>query len=93
MSLEYKMKRPADILDYDVRFDQWLEENDRIAGWVAKIENSTAVIDRGDYADQSVRLWISGGDDGDSAFVDITITTALGRKKSYCFRLRIRECH
>lgn len=93
MSLEYKMKRPADILDYDVRFDQWLEENDRIVGWVAKIENSTAVIDRGDYANQSVRLWISGGDDGDSAFVDITITTALGRKKSYCFRLRIRECH
>ena len=93
MSLETKIKRPADVLDYDVRFDDWLEENDRISSWIAKIENSTAVIDRGDYADSSVRLWISGGEDGDAAFVDITINTALGRKKSYCFRLRIRECH
>ena len=92
MSLALLMKNPGDVLDYDVSFDEWLTGDDRIQDWEATVADSTAVIDRGDYTDRSVRLWISGGADGDTAQISLTVTTAQGRTKVACFKLRIKEC-
>lgn len=92
MSLATLIKAPGDVLDYDVSFIDWLMDDDRITDWDAAISGSTAQIDRGDYTDKSVRLWVSGGHDGDTAHVDLTVTTFAGRIKNVCFRIRVREC-
>jgi len=92
MSLALLMKTPGDVLDYDVSFDEWLTGDDRIQDWNAIIADSAAVIDRGDYTDRSVRLWISGGENGETAQISLTVTTAQGRTKVVCFKLRIKEC-
>ncbi len=92
MSLATLTKTPGDVLDYDVSFEDWLQPEDRIASWDASITESAAVIDKGDYADRSVRLWISGGEVGETAHVTLIVTTAGERTKETCFKLRIREC-
>ncbi|KFH18566.1 hypothetical protein ELZ19_09550 [Brucella abortus] len=92
MSLALLMKTPGDVLDYDVSFDEWLTGDDRINEWNATVADSSAVIDRGDYTDRSVRLWISGGGNGETAQISLTVTTAQGRTKVVCFKLRIKEC-
>nr|DAM62837.1 MAG TPA: hypothetical protein [Caudoviricetes sp.] len=92
MSLALLMKSPGDVLDYDVSFDEWLTNDDRIIEWTPEVAESTAVIDRGDYTDRSVRLWISGGETGETAQITLTVTTAQGRTKVVCFKLRIKEC-
>lgn len=92
MSLALLMKTPGDVLDYDVSFDEWLTGEDRINGWDATVEDSAAVIDSGDYTDRTVRLWISGGENGETAQISLTVTTAEGRTKVVCFKLRIKEC-
>ncbi|APU92945.1 virion-associated component [Ochrobactrum phage POI1126] len=92
MSLALLMKNPGDVLDYDVSFDEWLTGDDRIRDWEATVADSAAVIDRGDYTDRSVRLWISGGANGDTAQISLTVTTVQGRTKVVCFKLRIKEC-
>ena len=92
MSLATLTKAPADVLDYDVSFDEWLTNDDRITGLVSEIDGSTAVVDRYDYTDRSVRIWISGGQAGDTAQVNLTVMTLQGRTKAECFRLRIKEC-
>jgi len=92
MSLALLRKTPGDVLDYDVSFDEWLTGDDRINGWESSIADSTAIIDSGDYTDRSVRLWISGGENGETAQITLTVTTAQGRTKVVCFKLRIKEC-
>ncbi|MRN43467.1 MULTISPECIES: hypothetical protein [unclassified Brucella] len=92
MSLALLMKTPGDVLDYDVSFDEWLTGDDRINEWNATVNDSTAIIDRGDYTDRNVRLWVSGGKNGETAQISLTVTTAQGRTKVICFKLRIKEC-
>ncbi len=92
MSLATLFKSPADVLDYDVSFDEWLTSDDRITGLSAELDGSTAVLDRFDYTDRTARIWISGGATGDTAQVNLTVMTLQGRTKASCFRLRIKEC-
>ncbi|MCV9910183.1 hypothetical protein OIV19_21545 [Brucella sp. HL-2] len=92
MSLAVHTKTPGDVLDYDVAFDDWLLPEDRVDSWAAEISESRAVIDKGDYSNQNVRLWISGGQAGETAHVSLTITTVQERTKTVCFKIRIREC-
>lgn len=92
MNLGTLIKSPEDLLDYDISFEEWLDDGDRLTGFEAKIENSSATVNRSDYTDNSVRLWIEGGNIGDTAHVDIIAETLLGRTKKTCFKLRIKEC-
>ena len=93
MSLGMMDKSPDDVLDYDVNFDRWLPEGDRITAVTTSIEGSTAVIGSSEFSDTSVKVWISGGVLGESATVTVEITTLNGRTKETCFRLRIRDCN
>lgn len=92
MSLATLTKSPVDVLDYDVSFDEWLTNDDRIDALTASVEGSAAVVDRFDYTDRSARVWISGGVVGETAHVNLTVSTLRGRTKAACFRLRIKEC-
>ncbi|MDR6189247.1 hypothetical protein QE372_001515 [Agrobacterium pusense] len=87
------VKKPADVLDYDVDFARWLPSPDRLSGASSTIANSTAVVDRTEYTDTNAKIWISGGELGETANVTVTVTTQEGRTKQFVFNLKIKECH
>lgn len=87
------VKKPADVLDYDVDFARWLPSPDRLSGATSIIANSTAVVDRTEYTDTNAKVWISGGVLGETATVTVTVTTQEGRTKQFVFNLKIKECH
>lgn len=87
------VKKPADVLDFDVDFARWLPSPDRLSSASSTIENSTAVVDRTEYTDTNAKVWISGGALGETANVTVTVTTQDGRTKQFCFNLKIKECN
>ena len=87
------VKKPADVLDYDVDFARWLPSPDRLSGAASTIANSTAVVDRTEYTDTNAKVWISGGAPGETAAVTVTVTTQEGRTKQFAFNLKIKESH
>ncbi|MRX32806.1 hypothetical protein H5P29_00845 [Aminobacter sp. MDW-2] len=87
-------KAPAEVLDYDVDFGRWLPDGDSITSAVAVVAPGTAVaVTLTEHSDTTAKTWVSGGADGQTAHITLTITTMGGRTKEVCFRLRIKECH
>lgn len=88
-----RTKRPSDRLDYDIDFARrhWLESGDTIASVEVSIEGGTVVIDDHDFTTTTVKVWLSGGADGETAHVTVNITTTQGREKEVCFRVRVKE--
>lgn len=96
--IEIKEKAPDDRLDYDFDFKRlgWLEPTDSIVSATVSISTisgsaSPALIDGQDLTATRVKVWVKGGVDGEDYTVKAIATTAEGRQKEACFRLRIRE--
>lgn len=85
-------KRPDERLDYAVDFSRWLPAGDSVVSSVNTITGSEATIDAAEVSGTSVTLWIEGGVDGETYTVSVEATTAQGRVKELCFRLRVRDC-
>lgn len=85
-------KQPADQLDYDLDFSDWLTATDTITGVVAtssvpaELEVLSASV-----AGPMVKIWIRGGVSGATYKVTATITTSEGRIKELEFKIRVRE--
>lgn len=92
MTLGTVTKTPADVLDYEIDFSIWLPDGDRITVATATIDAGTTALAQTDFSDTQVRVWISGGTMGDSGEVEVTATTAGGRTKTECFRLKVQGC-
>lgn len=93
MSLEIITKTPIDVLDYDFDFSRWLPADDRIATATASVSGSPSLtVNRVDFADRSVRVWLAGGASGDAATLIVIITTLAGRTKEVSAAVRIGEC-
>lgn len=91
MSTTYQ-KAAGETLDYDVDFSRWLERDDVIVAASAVLAGSAATIDTTEFSETQVRVWVSGGDEGETANITVTAETQQGRTKEVCFRLRIRGC-
>lgn len=85
-------KRPADVLDYSVDFFRWLSDGDQIVAANATITGGTSAIDTTTHSATAVKVWVSGGEPGETATVKVTINTQQGRTREECFRLRIEGC-
>lgn len=87
-------KDPADLLDYNVDFGQWLEVEDLVDAAVVALEktDTAIVIDLVEVSRQVVRVWLKAGLDGEDSHVEVMATTTDGRVKTACFRIRIKEC-
>jgi len=86
-------KRPDDRLDYDIDFSRWLTSSDSIESvdQVSVAEGSTVEVDDHDFTAQVVKVWLVGGTAGETATVTVEVTTAQGRTKEVCFKVRVRE--
>ncbi|WP_421849902.1 hypothetical protein [Oricola sp.] len=90
--LSHFVKAPADVLDYDVDFARWLETGDTISSATAAATADTVTIDSTVVSDTQVKVWISGGSNGDVATTTITAVTANGRTKTACIKITVKEC-
>lgn len=87
-------KNPYDVLDYDVDFIRWLNNDDTVIAAEAAVENAAATFTVGlvEFTDEVVKVWVSGGASGEQSDIRVDAFTALGRTKRICFRMRIRDC-
>lgn len=94
------VKQPADALDYDLDFTNWLADadpDDIIVNASSVLTSSlsppglslglTTVF--GDS--KMVKIWVNGGTSGELGKVATTITTVNGRTKQVDWRVRVRE--
>ncbi len=85
-------KQPADQLDYDLDFSDWLTSTDTITGAVAvsSVPTELQVLSVA-ISGSNVKIWIAGGVTGSTYKVTSTISTDEGRIKELEFKIRVRE--
>lgn len=90
--LGVRIKAPDDRRDADISFEEWLPEGDRITDASAESDSDELAVEAVQIFDDIVKVWISGGKAGRSYTVNIVATTAEGRIKSACLRVRVTGC-
>lgn len=86
-------KQPADQLDYDLDFSQWLTDDDTLVGVTATSNvPEELIIESVSIEGQSIKVWVSGGENGETYKVTATVTTTLGRIKELDFKIRVKDC-
>lgn len=85
-------KQPADQLDYDLDFSDWLTDDDTITGAeaVSSVPDELEVLSVA-VAGPIVKIWVNGGVSGSTYKVTATTSTSLGRIKELEFKIRVRE--
>lgn len=91
MMLGTKIKTPEDRLDYDIDFGEWLPDGDSIASADSTVVSGT-VITSTNIIGAVVKLWVEGGADGETAEIQVLMTTADGRIKEICLKIRVKDC-
>lgn len=91
MSINRFDKAPGDVLDYDFDFTRWLAPGDRITAASASLSGGTPAVDTTTFSDAVVRVWISGGADGDASVLSVVATTYQGRTKTATARIQVRN--
>lgn len=91
--LGIKQKRPADVLDFDLTYEDWITDDDTIT------TVTTAVTPPGELevgsvqvSNPEVKVWVSGGEDGSTYDIEVTAATNGGRVKVECFKIRVKGC-
>lgn len=91
--LGIKQKAPADVLDYDISFDDWITDNDTITTVVSEVlPAGELAVDSVAVASPTVKVWVSGGETGSTYEIKITASTSAGRVKEVCFKIRVKDC-
>ncbi len=92
MILDTYTKQPAEVLDYDIDYTDWLETGDTIASKTVTAETGLTVDSSAIWgADKKVKVWLSGGTDATTYKVTVTIVTVAGCTKEDEFRMKIKE--
>ncbi len=92
-SATYVSLHTGDQLDYDVNFGQWIEVDDTITSATAIVQDiGTLAVESVQVAEQVVKVWITGGDTGETYSILVTVATANGRVKEAEFKIRVRDC-
>lgn len=94
--MEVRIKDPDERIAYDIDFGRNYFRDypgDTIESIAVAVDEESGVTEDGtDFTDDTVKVWLTGGTDGKTAHVTVTITTVQGRVKEYCFRVRIKDC-
>ena len=84
-------KQPVEVLDYDIDCSEWLVTGDSVASAVAVVDVAGLNIDSLLVSPSNIKVWLSGGANGSSYKVTVTISTGSGRVKQVEFRLRVKD--
>jgi len=92
MLLGVIIQQPSDTLDYDLDFSKWIgTSGDTVVSTVATSSPVGLSVSAVVASPTRVKVWISGGADGDEYSVEITSTTTGGRIKQDELAVRILE--
>ncbi len=92
MILDTYTKQPAEVLDYDIDYTDWLEAGDIIVGKTVTVDTGLNIDSSSIFgASLKVKVWLSGGTHGTTYKVTVTITTLLGMVKQDEFKIRVKE--
>ena len=84
-------KQPVEVLDYDIDCSEWLVSDDELTSATAVVEPVGVTADSVLVSSPRVKVWLSGGTNGATYKVTVTITTDDGRVKQVEFRVRVRD--
>lgn len=88
-------KQPADVLDYDVDYSDFLPSDDTITTPIAAVEeidpDTDLAVDSVSVSDLVMKVWLSGGVSGTTYKVTATAATSGGRVKEQEFKIRVRD--
>lgn len=84
-------KQPVEVLDYDIDCSEWLVSDDALASATAVVDGTGLIVDSVLISSPRVKVWLSGGTNGSTYKVTVTITTEDGRVKQVEFRVRVRD--
>jgi hypothetical protein len=92
--LDTKTKQPAERLDFDILYDDWLTPGDGITA-----ANVTLLIEPdGELesplhvtSDATLKVWLEGGINGTTYKVTITTETDDGRIKQDEFKVKVKD--
>jgi hypothetical protein len=79
---------PDAVLDYDVDWGEWLAEGDSLDDVTV---TSDLDVDASVVAGRYVRLWISGGSEGEDYPVTVHVVTEAGREDDRTILIRMRQ--
>lgn len=85
-------KQPADEWDYDLDYNEWLTAGDNVQNAsVTVAPTGSLVVDSVFINDPRVKVWVSGGTNGVTYKLTVTMSSADGRIKQDEFKLRVKE--
>lgn len=83
-------QQPADVLDYDVDFSEFLPKTDTITSATVDVTGGSLGISYA-YVGKRIKVWCYAGTNGVRYKVSVTINTAESRTKQVEFRLSIKD--
>lgn len=84
-------KQTADVLDYDIDYEDFLSPGDSILSGAVSVTPSGLSVEPPMVLGKTLKLWVSSGTSGVTYKADITMTTAQGRVKQDELRFRIKD--
>jgi hypothetical protein len=91
MILATYTKQPADVLDYDVEYADFLGGVDALSSVTHAVAPSGLTVSLVSIIDTRVKVWVSGGVNGMTYKVTLVATTADGRVKEADFKIRVKD--
>lgn len=91
MNLGSYDKQPAEVLDYDVDYSEWLTRGDNVEATEVEVVPPGLTVESTFINDPRVKIWLSGGQHGVTYKLTVTTTTTDGRKKQDEFKIRVKD--
>lgn len=100
MLLGVKLKQPAERLDYDFLYEEWLGDSGDTINSVTVTVRPSGQLSQGhlaataaslDSTDSVQKIWVEGGTDGQEYTIEVTATTVAGRVKQDELGIRVQE--
>ncbi len=83
-------QQPAEVLDYDIDFSEWIPEGDTITAAALTVEPTGPVVT---YAISSprVKVWFYDGTNGTTYKITVQATTNDNRVKEVEFKIKVKD--
>lgn len=85
------VKQPAEYLDYDIDYEDFLSAGDAVASGSVAVTPAGLAVDSPLVIGKTLKVWVNGGTAGTTYKVEVTMTTTLGRVKQDELRFRIKD--
>lgn len=91
MNLGNFNKQPVEVVDYDIDYSEWLTAGDNVESAAVDVQPLGLNVDSVFVNDPRIKIWLSGGSNGTSYKLTVTITTADGRVKQDEFKVKVKD--